>query len=384
MREVVVVGGSIAGVTAAGTLRALGWDGRITVLAEEESAPYSRVPLSKGILAGTESWETAMLPALPDNIDVRVGARAVRLHTERRTVELETGEQVPFDGLVIATGARARRLADRGQSGERVVRTMADAEAIAAAVPGSRSAIVIGGGFLGMEIASTLRLHGLEVTVVDRDPPLVRLLGSWLADLIVEAATESGVRFVLAPHGVELVGDPVRGVVIGPGEELAADLVITAAGDLPNTEWLESSGLPLAGGLVVSDRCVAAPGIVAAGDVAVREVSPGSFRRTPHWTNAIVQGQAAARSLLDEGTDPYQPDHYFWTEQFGLDIKLAGELPFEGVPSTLAGDPAERSALVQWADNGHVAVAAINHRMPVARLKALARFRPGQESGGSR
>lgn len=373
MNEVVVVGGSIAGVTAAGTLRALGWNGRITVLAEENLSPYSRVPLSKGILAGTESWESAVLPELPDDIEVRVAARAVRLHTERRTVELATGEQVPFDGLVIATGARARRLAEDGQSGEHVVRTMADAEGISAIVADAHTAVVIGGGFLGMEIASTLLHHGLEVTVIDRDPPLVRLLGAWLAGLIVEKATEEGVKFVLAPNGVELLGDPVRGVVTGPDQEVYADLVVTAAGDLPNTEWLESSGLALAGGVVVNDRCVVAPGIVAAGDVAVREVEAGTFRRTPHWTNAIVQGQAAARALLDENAEPYQPDHYFWTEQFGLDIKIAGELPLDGEPNVLSGDPGERSALLQWEKDGHKTVVAINHRMPVARLKALTR-----------
>jgi len=221
-------------------------------------------------------------------------------------------------------------------------------------------------------VASTLRHNGLEVTVMDRDPPRLRLLGPWLADLIVGRATADGVRFVLAPNGVELIGDPVRGVITGPGEEFFADLVVTAAGDLPNVEWLESSGLPLAGGLVVDDRCVVAPGIVAAGDVAVREVLPGLFRRTPHWTNAIVQGQAAARAMLDSDTAPYEPDHYFWTEQFGLDIKIAGELPLEGAPEVVAGDPDELSALLQWRRDDRIVAVSINHRMPVARLKAMA------------
>lgn len=374
MREVVVVGGSIAAATAAGTLRAEGWQGRISLVTEEPVAPYSRVPLSKGVLAGRQSWESATLPALPADIEVLLGRRAVALHTDRRRVELDDGTELAYDGLVVATGARARRLAAPGQGGEHVVRTMADARGIAACVPAARTAVVVGAGFLGMEVASTLRKQGLDVTVIDRDPPLRRLLGAWLADLVVAAAVEAGVRFVLAPDGVELVGDPVGAVTWGPGpnERLPADLVISAVGDLPNTEWLEASGLPLAGGLVVDDRCVVASRIVAAGDVAVREVEPGAYRRTPHWTNAVIQGQAAARSLLDPGCAPYAVDHYFWTEQFDLDIKIAGELPLPGEPHVLEGDPATRSALVQWRRGDEpVAAATINHRMPVVRLKRL-------------
>lgn len=376
MKEVVVVGGSIAAVTAAGTLRTQGWDGQISLVTEEQVPPYSRVPLSKGVLAGTQSWESAALPALPADVEVLLGRRAVALHTDRRRVELDDGTDLAYDGLVVATGARARRLAAPGQRGEHVVRTMADARGIAACVPAARTAVVVGAGFLGMEVASTLCKQGLDVTVIDRDPPLRRLLGAWLADLVVDAAVDAGVRFILAPDGVELVGDPVGAVTWGQEQDkqLAADLVVSAVGDLPNTEWLEASGLPLAGGLVVDDRCVVASRIVAAGDVAAREIEPGAYRRTPHWTNAVVQGQAAARSLLDPECAPYALDHYFWTEQFDLDIKMAGELPFAGEPCVLEGEPKTRSALVQWQRAGEpVAAATINHRMPVVRLKRLGR-----------
>lgn len=372
MRKIVIVGGSIAGITAASTLRAIGWEGQLTLLAEESTPPYSRVPLSKGILAGTELWESAVLPELQDDVEVRLGCRATALHTERRVVETDDGIEYPYDGLVIATGARARRLAAPGQRGEHVVRTMADAERIAALLPSARTAVVVGAGFLGMEVASTLRSHGLAVTVIDRDPPLVRLLGRWLADLIVDAARDAGVEFVVAPDGVELVGDPITGVRLGADEIRDADIVITAAGDLPNVEWLQASGLALAGGLVVDDRCMVAPGIVAAGDIAARELSPGVFRRTPHWTNAVVQAQAAARTLIDAAAPAYVPDHYFWTEQFDLDVKIAGELPLLGSPAVLEGDPQERSALLQWErDGAPFAAAAINRRIPVVRLKRL-------------
>ena len=370
----IVVGGSIAGVTAAATLRAEGWDGDVVVVSEEEGSPYSRVPLSKGVIAGSRPTSTTALPALPEDVELRSGARAVALHPERHVLDLADGTSLPYDGLVVATGARARRLAADGQRGELVVRTLEDANAIAARIVGARSAVVVGGGFLGMGVASTLHDQGLAVTVIDRDPPLRRVLGPWLADLLVEAATEHGVRLVHAPDGVELVGDPVRAVAYGMDERLEADVVVSAVGDLPNVEWLLSSGLPVAGGLVVDEHCRVTPTITAAGDVTVREASPGTFRRTPHWTNAVTQGQAAARSLLDPGAAPCATDHYFWTEQFGVNLKIAGPLPVPGRPEVLAGDVEGRSALLQWRrDGAPVAAASLNHRLAVTRLKALAR-----------
>lgn len=370
----VVVGGSIAGVTAATTLRAEGWAGEVVMLSDEAGPPYSRVPLSKGILAGLAPAASAVLPALPADVELRSNSPAAALHPERHLVELADGTTLGYDGLVVATGARARRLADAHQSGELVVRTLSDAETIARRVAGASSAVVVGAGFLGMEVASTLRRRGLTVTVVDRDPPLRRLLGPWLADILVAAAVADGVRFVVAPDGVALVGDPVSAVEVGAGQVLAADVVISAVGDVPNVEWLMSSGLPITGGLLVDAHCRVTPSIAAAGDVAVQETAPGSYRRTPHWTNAVVQGRAAAQSLLDAGAFPCPTDHYFWTEQFGINLKIAGELPLTGTPQVLAGHLEERSALLQWCRDGvPVAAAALNHRLAVVKLKALAR-----------
>ena len=371
MRRAVVVGGSIAGVTAAGALRAGGYTGSLTLLSQE-SHPYSRVPLSKGVLAGTHHPDTAALPGLPDDVDLVRGATASGLDTVARVVTLADGTQVPYDGLVVATGSRARRLAAPGQRGELVIRTLEDSAAISARMGGARSAVVVGASFLGMEVASTLRAHGLSVTVVDRDPPLRRLLGPWLSDLVVATAAAAGVSFVRAEGDVSLVGDPVSGVDVA-GTLHQADLVVSAVGDVPNVEWLAGSGLRVDGGLVVDDRCVAAPGIVGAGDVVARETAPGVCRRTPHWSNAVAQGRCAAASLLDPASPPYEPDHYFWTEQFGLDVKMAGQFPLAGEPEVLAGEPASGSTLVRWQRDGvPVAAASVNHRIPVARLKRLA------------
>jgi 3-phenylpropionate/trans-cinnamate dioxygenase ferredoxin reductase subunit len=364
VRQIVVVGGSIAAVTAAQSLRTEGYDGQVTVVAEEPHLPYSRVPLSKGVLAGRESVESALLPLPSEDIEFRTGARAVRLDTHRRLVTTADGSGVPYDGLVIATGARARRLT--GDS-DLVVRTLDDASALAARLAQARSVIVLGGGFLGMEVAGTCRALGLEVTVVDVLPPLLRLLGPWLADLAVAAARDHGIRVRVAPDGVDVLDD--HRVRCG-NSVLEADVIVCAAGDVPNTDWLQDSGLHLdpVGGLVTDARCRVAPGIVAAGDV----VSRGG-RRTPHWTNAVEQGRMAAASLLHgEAALPYRPDPYFWTEQSGLDIKISGELPLAGSPEVVAGSVDERSVLLRWRhDSGTATAVAVNHRLPVVKLKRL-------------
>ncbi|MEW2395503.1 NAD(P)/FAD-dependent oxidoreductase [Streptomyces sp. NPDC046862] len=364
MRRVVVVGGSIAALTAAESLRAEGFDGQVTVLSEEPHLPYSRVPLSKGVLSGREPAESALLPAPGEGLEFRTGARAVGLDVPSRAVTLADGTQVPYDGLVVATGARARRLVGRD---DLVVRTLDDASALASRLARARSAIVLGGGFLGMEVGSTCRALGLEVTVVDLVPPLHRLLGSWLADLAVASARDHGIRVRVAPDGVTVLGEHR----VRCGESvLEADVIVCAVGDLPNTDWLRDSGLPLdaGGGLVTDACCRVAPGVVAAGDVVTRE-----GRRTPHWTNAVEQGRAAAASLLHGASArPYRPDPYFWTEQSGLDIKISGELPLTGSPEILAGSVADRSALLRWRHDGGTATAvAVNHRLPVIKLKRL-------------
>lgn len=373
LRRVVVAGGSIAAVTTAQALRAEGFEGDITLLSDENHAPYSRVPLSKGVLSGKETVESAALQALGDDVTVRFGARAAHLRPEHGLVILSDGAEVPYDGLAIATGARARRLAASGQHGEHVIRTLDDAAALGYRISATDSVLVVGGGFLGMEVASTCADLGLAVTVVDRDPPLRRLLGEWLAELVVDTARERGVRFVQAPDGVELLDHPeVAGVDCGD-QQLEADVVVSAVGDLPNTEWLADSGLPLDAGLVVDPRCRVTPRIVAAGDVTTTRRNGGGARRSPHWTSAVLQGQTAARALLHGETTPVpKPDPYYWTEQFGLNIKISGEVPAGAAPTVLAGDPGQRSTLLQWHHQDRpVAAASVNHRMPIVKLKKL-------------
>jgi 3-phenylpropionate/trans-cinnamate dioxygenase ferredoxin reductase component len=372
-QRVVVVGGSIAAVTAAESLRLEGFDGEITLLSDESHFPYSRVPLSKGVLGGKESSKSALLPPLGQDINIRLGAQAVALRPDQQRVLLGDGEEVPYDRLIIATGASARRLARPGQVGEHVIRTMKDTETLSTTLRGARSVIVVGGGFLGMEAASTCTDLGLHVTLIDREPPLSRLLGTWLARLVTDAARERGVDFILAPDGVKLVGYPdVQGVDFGRGI-VSADVVISAVGDTPNVDWLASSGLATQGGLVVDTRCQVTPQITAAGDVTVTAIGRELYQRSPHWTSAVRQGRMAAAVVLHgDNAVTLRPDPYYWTEQFGLDIKISGEIPRENPPVVLEGDVGQRSALLQWqADGRPVAAVSVNHRLPIVKLKKL-------------
>ena len=361
-----MVGGSIAALTAAGGLRQEGFDGELTLVSAEPHPPYSRVPLSKGVLAGTEAAETTLLPTAGLDLALRTGVVATALDTGRRLVSLADGDRLPYDGLVVATGARARRLP--GAEGAAVVRTLDDALALHARLRSAGSVVVVGASFLGMEIASTARALGLAVTVVDLAPPLGRL-GRWLSALAGAVAREAGIRVIHSSAGVRCTGPHT---VSCSGDVVQADLVVCAVGDEPDVGWLQGSGLPVdhaTRGVPVDERCRVTPSIVAAGDVTTR-----LGRRTPHWTNAVEQGRAAAAALLrgDEAA-PCRHDPYFWTEQTGFTVKISGELPPDTDPEILDGDPggSERSLLLRWQYEGGSTVAAVNYRIPVVRLKRL-------------
>ncbi|WP_215452577.1 NAD(P)/FAD-dependent oxidoreductase [Streptomyces sp. ATCC 21386] len=363
MKRIVVVGGSIAAVTAASWLRVRGFDGTVTLLSAETEQPYTRVPLSKTVLSGEATDASTALPPLDDSVELRLGARAVSLDTGARRVILESGEPVPYDGLVIATGGRARRLSPPGMSGERVLRTLADCAALREDLTRARSVLVVGAGLLGMEIASTCRTLGLQVTVVDRDPPLRRVLGPVLAEVVTSAAREHGVMLRTVPGGVRLVGsDTLEGVDAG-GDLLTADVIVSAVGDVPAVDWLTGSGLTLDHGVVTDSRGRVADGIVAAGDAAVVR---GASRR-PHWTNAVEQARVAAAALLGEDVAGAALPSYFWTNQFGVEVKIAGEPAGLGTPDLVDVDG--NSMLLRWSGG---AAATVDHTMPVRKLRQLA------------
>ncbi|MCW2494499.1 FAD-dependent oxidoreductase [Jatrophihabitans sp.] len=329
MQRIAVVGASLAGLSAAKGLRSEGFTGDITVIGAEDELPYDRPPLSKRLLAGAVGPEDAMLDLdAAADADWRLGAPATRLDALRRELWVG-GAAERFDGIVIATGAAAIRPALPGGdlAGIHVVRTLQDSVGLAAdlrAAPGR--VVVVGAGFIGAEVASTCRELGLAVTVVEGlAVPMELALGRTVGTAMARVQRDRGVDLRLGSTVIEVRGGPrVEQVVLSDGSVLAADVVVLAVGVRPETQWLEGSGLRLDGGVVCDETGLAAPGIVAAGDVCRwPNRRTGELRRVEHWDNAIRQGRHAARRLL-HGPEVYAPVPWFWSDQFGVKLQLLG------------------------------------------------------------
>lgn len=371
MNHIVVVGNGIAGQTACDSLRTAGFTGQLTVVGDEPCPAYSRPALSKALLTGGGSHELA---APAHGATERLGVAATGLDVTAQRVHLDDGTALAFDGLVIASGARPRQLG----KGALVLRTLGDALLLRERLADRPSVAVVGAGPLGMEVASAAVQAGCEVTVVADTEPMRPQFGAYLSQVFTAAATAAGVKIV---HGTA-TGLDAPTVTVDDGTRIVADLVVAAIGDIPNTEWLEHSGLLTDGRLVADARGRVAPGIVAAGDVTAVPVR-GSVRRIPLWNSAIEQARVAALALVrGDAAPPLDAAPYFWTEQFGLHLKAVGHLPVPGDPAFLLGDDPHRPALLHWRhpDGTGVAV-ALNHRIPIPKLRRAAVT--GQVPGGS-
>jgi NADPH-dependent 2,4-dienoyl-CoA reductase/sulfur reductase-like enzyme len=345
VRSVAIVGMSLAGLRAAETLRRAGFDGRISAIGAEPHLPYDRPPLSKEFLAGRAEPEDVVLrqQGVDDlDLDWRLGRSAVSLDLGDRHVVIEGGEgeeRVDFDGLVIASGSEPRRLPVLACPADLdavfVLRTLDDAFAIRSRLAAKPRVVVIGAGFIGAEVAATCRGRGLDVTVLEALPqPMVRGLGTEIGAVCAALHRDHGVDLRLGVSVEAIEGDGrVERVRLADGALIDADLVVVGIGVRPATDWLEGSGLTISDGVVCDETCLAATGVVAAGDVA-RWPNPlfdGESMRLEHWTNATEQSVSAAERLLvgDGSVRPFAPVPFVWSDQYDVKIQSVGRFNSE-------------------------------------------------------
>jgi NADPH-dependent 2,4-dienoyl-CoA reductase/sulfur reductase-like enzyme len=332
--HVAVVGASLAGLRTVEALRREGYEGRISVIGAEEELPYDRPPLSKQFLV--DDWGEDKLALARDGVDElkaewKLGLPATSLDCEERELTLADGSTVRADAIVLATGTHARRLPfGRDLEGVLELRNLSDARALRAALESAPRVVVVGAGFIGMEVAASCRQKGLEVTVVEPLPaPLIRGLGPVLGERVARRHREAGVDFRLGAgvEGFEGEGH-VTGVLLSSGETLAAEVVIVGVGAAPATEWLEGSGLEIDNGVLCdANGATGQEGIYALGDCA-RWINPRYPERPrfEHWTSAVEQSSVVATRIVHGEAEAFAPIPYVWTDQFDLRVAIAGEI----------------------------------------------------------
>jgi 3-phenylpropionate/trans-cinnamate dioxygenase ferredoxin reductase subunit len=380
IERIVIVGGGLAGAMAAGELRNKGYEGSITILGDEPEPPYLRPPLSKEYLRGESDREKAYVhPAIfyeEQRISVRPSTRVSQLVPASREVVLDRGERVLFDRLLIATGAKPRALSAPGADlpGIMTLRTMADADAIRTAAMDAEQIVVIGAGWIGSEVAASLRMLGRRVVLIAPETvPLERILGREVGGVYRDLHVEHGVDWRPGTTVRRILGsDRVQGVETSTGERVAADVVVVGVGVQPRTELAVAAALSVGDGIEVSAILeTSISGIFAAGDVA-SAWHPFYERRlrTEHWANAKFQGAAAGRAMLGDRT-PYDQIPYFYSDQYDLGMEYTGWASASD-RLVVRGRLADRHFVAFWLRDGRV-VAGMNANTwdvskPVERL----------------
>jgi NADPH-dependent 2,4-dienoyl-CoA reductase/sulfur reductase-like enzyme len=367
MESIVIVGGSLAAVRAAETLRSSGFDGAITVIGAEARMPYDRPPLSKNYLAG--DWEADRIALRkPEDLDALnitwlLGEPATAVDTTANTVTRVNGDVVPYDGLIIATGGLVRRLPNQPAiAGVHVLRTLDDAAALRAELGEGVRVVVIGAGFIGLEAAATATKRGAVVTVLEGlEAPLIRALGAEMGSAIGEVHARNGVTIRCGVQVTSINGDThVTGVSLVGGETVEADVVLVGIGVAPATQWCETSGLAIRDGIVCDANLNAGPpNVFVAGDVLrwpnalFADIEPDM--RVEHWTNAAEQGAHAAKNLLatlrNAPLEPYIAVPFFWSDQFDARIQFLGRATAKSTVDVVAGNPADGKWCAIYCEN---------------------------------
>ncbi|MDQ1744678.1 MAG: hypothetical protein QOE23_3017 [Pseudonocardiales bacterium] len=377
MKRIAVVGGSLAGVSAARALRKQGYDGELVMVCAERESPYDRPPLSKSFLAGESTEAEIGLLGNGETLDAdwRTGVTATALRPSGGSLALSDGTHLPADAVVIATGARARQPWPDPPAGVCTLRTLDDARQLRSRLlPGARL-VVVGAGFIGAEVAATARGLGVDVTVVEAlATPLGAALGNEFGAVIAGLHAAHGVRLLCGTGVGRLVGQrQVEGVELVGGRLVAADVVLVGVGVRPNVEWLAGSGLTVADGV----RCDAygATGInrvVAVGDCASwYEPEAGGHVRLEHWTGARERAAVAVSSLLSGGRQRVAAGPpYFWSDQYGKTLQLVGRTTGADSVAVEEGSVAEHDFLAVYRRAGRpVAVLALGHARPFLRWR---------------
>jgi NADPH-dependent 2,4-dienoyl-CoA reductase/sulfur reductase-like enzyme len=366
----VIVGASLAGAKAAETLREAGFDGAVVLIGTEDQLPYERPPLSKGYLLGKDARESIFVHEAgwyPEHdVDLRLNTTVRSIDRPGHQVELAGGEQVPYDRLLITTGASPRRLSIPGADlgGVLYLRTAADSERLQAALRGGGKVVIAGAGWIGLETAAAAREYGCEVTIVEPETgPLHRAVGPELGEVFAKLHRSHGVTFRFGESLSELTGSggEVTAAVTSEGEELPADVVIIAIGAAPNTAIAAEAGLETDNGILVDEALRSSdPDIFAAGDVA-NAFNPllGRRIRVEHWANALNGGPAAARSMMGQEVS-YDRVPYFFSDQYDLGMETAG-LPEPGTYDDVVyrGDEESLEFVAFWLAD-RVVVAGMN------------------------
>jgi len=366
----VIVGASLTGAKAAETLREEGFDGGIVLLGEETERPYERPPLSKGYLLGKEERTGIYVHDegwyAQNDVDLRLGVSVTGLNPAARRISLADGGIIGYDRLLLATGAAPRRLNAPGGDlgGVLYLRSVGDSERLGTALRGGGQVVIVGAGWIGLEVAAAAREFGCDVTVVEPEPcPLYRHLGPELGAVFTGLHTDHGVVFRFEESVTELRGAEgmVREAVTSAGVVLPADFVVMGIGAVPATSLASGAGLDVGNGVIVDAGLhSSAPEVFAAGDVA-NSYHPlfGRHIRVEHWANALNGGPAAARSMLGKGVS-YDPVPYFFSDQYDLGMETAG-LPEPGSYDEVVyrGNREAREFIAFWLSGGRV-VAGMN------------------------
>jgi 3-phenylpropionate/trans-cinnamate dioxygenase ferredoxin reductase subunit len=358
----VIAGASLAGATAAQTLREEGFSGQIILIGKEAHLPYERPPLSKGFLLGKQELSEAFVHEQEwyeeKNIDLRLSTEVTSFDPAAQTVMLSTGEQLSYTKLLLATGAQPRQ-AGLG-AGVSYLRTMDDSKALKAALKPGSDLVIIGAGWIGLEVAAAAREHGASVTVVESDSlPLRKVLGDEVAKVFRDLHTAHGVVFhfgaTVASAAAPTGGKP-GSVTLGDGAVLPADLIVAGVGIVPDTGLAERAGLATSDGITVSAALrTSAPAVFACGDAANWD-NPilGTHMRVEHWENARQSAMTAARAMLGQAVS-YNWIPYFFSDQYDAGMEYSGWVGKDGYDRVIfRGDPASGEYLAFWVKDSRV------------------------------